>query len=107
MSSFQQCQHLLQVSAPEEEGMQPGSADGAGQHSTASAGQWRSSLHVQVCLILGLYTCMTQSHQAADHLFNSVIAATTFNLSRKWHPYLLLGHITAMCPCTLSKAIRL
>ena len=53
---LQSSRHLLQVSAPEEEGMQPGSADGASQLSTASAGAWRSSLHVQVCLISRICT---------------------------------------------------
>ena len=42
--------HVLQVSAPEVEGSQVTLADEAASSSTAAAaGQWRSSLHVQVC----------------------------------------------------------
>ena len=38
----------LQVSAPEVEGTQIGTTDAASSSSTLTAGQWRSSLHVQV-----------------------------------------------------------
>ena len=50
----------VQVSAPEVEGLLTGDADEAGQSSTVSARQWRSSLHVQVCCFL-LAVCMLEA----------------------------------------------